>query len=99
MPHDLIQSLVQFGVAGLMGILWVWERQYSRLRERQLTQTHDKLAAERQHLKVLAAMVQQNTRALERFEHTQSRLLAVLEADARLRRTRDTPPCPNEHAR
>lgn len=79
MPDTLIEQLVQFGVAGLMGVLWVWERLHSRKRERQLSEAHARLLDEREHLDVLVRLVRQNTQALERFEQTQRRLATLLE--------------------
>lgn len=74
-----IQAVTQFGVAGLMGTLWVWERSMNRKRETQLTATHDRLVSERQHLHELTRIVHRNTRAIERFEQTQNQLRELLE--------------------
>lgn len=76
---DLIQPLTQFGAAGLMGALWLWERLLSRRRERQLTETHAHILAQQQHLKVLIRLVRRNTLALERFSESQQRLNDLLE--------------------
>ena len=82
MPNeiDLITSLTQFGVAGLMGVLWVWERTLSRKRDQQLNETHERLMQERDALRVLIRLVRRNTEAIERFERTQERLTRALEA-------------------
>lgn len=79
MPNDIIQAVAQFGVAGLMGVLWLWERTYSRRRERQLEEAHQHLTAERQELQVLIDLVKQNTSAIERFDRTQTQLAELLE--------------------
>ncbi len=79
MPTDLLASLTQFGVAGLMGALWIWERAYSRRREQQLTQTHNRLMSNQEQLEVLIKLVRQNTAALERFDRTQLQLTQTLE--------------------
>jgi hypothetical protein len=79
MPTEIIQQLTQFGVAGLMGVLWVWERLLSRQRERQLTEVHERILAERQELHELVELVRRNTAAIERFEQTQTRLQELLE--------------------
>lgn len=76
---ESIQNMTQFGVAGLMGALWLWERLYSRRRENELTQAHQKLIAQQQELQVLVAMVGRNTAAIERFEQTQKRIADLLE--------------------
>jgi uncharacterized membrane protein YccC len=79
MIHESIQAMAQFGVAGLMGVLWVWERSMSRRRERQLNAVHDKLISERQQLRELMRLAHRNTRAIERFEQTQTQLRHLLE--------------------
>ncbi|MEX0775199.1 MAG: hypothetical protein WD042_05735 [Phycisphaeraceae bacterium] len=76
---DHFDQLTQFGVAGLMGALWVWERLYSRRRERQLSEAHERLTSDREHLAVLVALVQKNTAAIERFDRTQTQLTRLLE--------------------
>lgn len=75
----LIESATQFGVAGLMGALWVWERLYSRRREHELSQAHRLLIRREQELKVLVEIAQHNTAAIERFEKTQARLAESIE--------------------
>ena len=75
MSTDFITSLTQFGVAGLMGVLWVWERTLSRKRDQQLDATHNTMMRERDALRVLIRLVRRNTQAIERFERTQERLL------------------------
>lgn len=76
---EIIEPLTQFGVAGLMGTLWIWERLLSRKRERQLTQTHDRMMRHRESSRVLVQLVQRNTQAIERFDHTQHELGRFLE--------------------
>lgn len=79
MSPEIVEQFTQFGVAGLMGILWVWERLMSRKRERQLTEAHDRLTAEREQLTALLELIRHNTKALERFEQTQSRLVDIID--------------------
>lgn len=79
MSIDVIQPLTQFGVAGLMGMLWVWERLMSRKRETQLNESHVRLRAQHHELGVLVKLVRQNTRAIARFERTQLQLKELLE--------------------
>ncbi|MFN3167523.1 MAG: hypothetical protein ACE37H_10715 [Phycisphaeraceae bacterium] len=76
---ESIEPFTQFGVAGLMGALWLWERVYSRKREQQLTQAHEHLAAQQTELHELIRLVQRNTAAIERFDKTQSRIADLLE--------------------
>lgn len=77
--QDIIQALSQFGAAGLMGALWVWERSMSRKREAQITAAHEQLVGERQQLRELMRLVHRNTRAIERFDQTQAQLRDLLE--------------------
>jgi len=79
MPTEMIEPLTQFGVAGLMGVLWLWERLHSRRRERQLSESHERLMGERRELHELVELVRRNTRAIEHFEATQAQLHDLLE--------------------
>jgi len=76
---ESLHEFTQFGVAGLMGALWLWERLYSRRRENELTQAHQKLIAQQQELQTFIDMVRRNTAAIERFEQTQQRIADLLE--------------------
>lgn len=76
---ESIDSITKFGVAGLMGALWMWERLYSRRREQELTQAHQQLLAQQQELSALIGLVQRNTAAIERFEQTQARFAELLD--------------------
>ena len=75
----MIEPLVQFGVAGLIAWLWMWERHHSRRRERQLTEAHHRLMRCDVHLRTVVKIVRKNTRALVEFERTQRQLQQVLE--------------------
>ncbi len=79
MPVEFVQPLTQFGVAGLMGLLWVWERLMSRKRETQLNEAHQRMIQEHHELSVLVKLVRQNTRAMVRFDQTQQQLKELLE--------------------
>ncbi len=79
MPVEFLQPLTQFGVAGLMGLLWVWERLMSRRREAQLNEAHHRLMNQHHELSVLVKLVRQNTRAMVRFDQTQLQLKDLLE--------------------
>lgn len=76
---ESLQHLVNFGAAGLMGLLWTWERAMSRQRERQLTEAHDRIKEDRARVAVLTNLIERNTRAVIRFEETQSALCRLLE--------------------
>lgn len=75
----MLETLVQFGVAGLMGVLWVWERAHSRHRERQLTEAHNRIVHQDEALLALVKLARQNTRALVGFERTQRRVCDLLQ--------------------
>ncbi len=79
MPPEMIEPFTQFGVAGLMGALWVWERLLSRRRERQLTESHEQLTQQRESLRLLMRLVHRNTQTIDRFEQTQQNLKQFLE--------------------
>jgi hypothetical protein len=79
MQVEFLQPLTQFGVAGLMGLLWVWERLMSRRRETQLNEAHHRLMSQQHELGVLVKLVRQNTRAMVRFDQTQLQLKKLLE--------------------
>lgn len=79
MNTEMIQPLTQFGVAGLMGLLWVWERLMSRKRETQLNESHQRLLAQNHELAALIKLVRQNTRAIAKFDRTQLQLKGLLE--------------------
>ena len=76
---EALGSFTQFGVAGLMGALWVWERMLSRKRDTQLNAAHEQLMRQHHELRTLITLVRRNTRATERFEQTQKQLRELLE--------------------
>lgn len=76
----MMEALLEFGVAGLMGVLWVWERGHSRRRERQLSQAHDRILRRDEKLGILVRIVRRNTAAMMQFQQTQEHLTKILEA-------------------
>lgn len=68
-----ITDLTQFGAAGLMGLMWLWERRMSRQREQQLDDCHDRIMADRIQLEQLIDLVRQNTAALTRLAESQEK--------------------------
>ena len=79
MPVEIVEPLTQFGVAGLMGLLWVWERKLSRQRESQLEAAHSELMRKRDQQQLLMQIVKHNTQTIERFDQTLSGLRLLLE--------------------
>ena len=77
---EIMDHLLNFGVAGLMGVLWTWERAMSRLRERQLSEAHERLLYQQAEIRVLTDLVERNTRAFERSEQTQAAVRTLLES-------------------
>ncbi len=79
MTEQLFEHALNFGVAGLMGVLWTWERMFSRQRERQLTEAHERMMFERAEVSVLTDLLERNTRAVIRFDETQRGLRRLIE--------------------
>jgi hypothetical protein len=79
MAFELIEPLTQFGAAGLMGGLWIYERLLSRKREAQLNTTHEQVVKQQRELSELVQLVRRNTQALKAFERTQTQVHNTLE--------------------
>ena len=79
MSTDVIQILTEFGAAGLIGVLWLFERSLSRRRERELTEAHTRVLRDGEQIQILIRLLRQNTHAIERFDATQTRLAATLD--------------------
>lgn len=77
--NEIIEPLTQFGSAGLMGMLWVWERMMSRRLEKQIEESHARIMSQRDEIREIVDLVRQNTAALERFTQSQQRLCDLLE--------------------
>jgi hypothetical protein len=73
-----VVNYAQFGVAGLMGALWWWERRYSRQREDQLTEAHRVVMETREHLDALLNVLQGNTKVIAEFTAVQQEILGVM---------------------
>jgi hypothetical protein len=71
--------LTQFGMAGLIGWLWLSERRAGAARERQLAEMHERLMQDRRGLEVAVESLRENTRVLAGVEAGQRALLAALE--------------------
>lgn len=68
MDVEALASLTQFGVAGLIGWMWLVERRAAGVRDRQVQEAHDRLMTDRTRLEVLLAALRDNTRALTALE-------------------------------
>jgi len=73
-----VTDLANFGAAGLMGAMWLWERRLSRTRERQLSEAHARILRDEQRLELLTQVVEQNTSAVARFSETQRQVIETL---------------------
>lgn len=80
-----LTPLVQFGVAGLMAWMWTTERRASQERERQLTQSHERLMEQRVQLDALLKAVTDGTRAVAALEASQRSIVAALRMSGLLR--------------
>jgi nitrate reductase gamma subunit len=75
---DVIPMLTQFGVAGLIGWMWLAERRSAGQRERELSQAHDRVMAQRLELESLVQVVRDNTRAMSALEAAQRELVGTV---------------------
>lgn len=76
MPPDLLSTLTQFGVAGLIAAMWLVERRAASAREKQLLDAHERIVESRAHLDALLTVVKDNTRAITALEGAVARLAA-----------------------
>jgi len=72
-------QLANLGVAGLMGLMWFWERHNSSTREQQLDEAHARIMADRVQLDQLIEVVRSNSDAMSRLTVTQEQLLRSIE--------------------
>lgn len=78
MEAEVAAAVSQFGVAGLIGWMWMTERRASATREKQIGELHDRILRERTELDVLVTALKENTRALSALEAGQRGLVALL---------------------
>jgi hypothetical protein len=77
---DTLLNFSQLGIAGLMGALWWYERKYSRQREDELTQAHQVVMQQHEHLQALLDALEQNTRVIASFTAVQQNLKEMIQA-------------------
>lgn len=77
-PPDVLTEAARFGVAGLMGAMWLWERRTSQKRESQIDEAHARILGDRVQLDQLMAVIRQNAEAITRLSATQDQLLRQL---------------------
>ena len=73
-----IDGLANLGVAGLMGVMWLWERRTSQQRESQIDEAHARIMGDRVQLEQLMAVVKQNAEAVTRLSAVQEQLVREL---------------------
>lgn len=99
---DLITTLTQFGVAGLIAWMWLSERRAAAERERQLAEAHQRILEQRTQLQALIDVVRDNTRAITALETGQRAGVALIERllahRARPSAEDDTAPAPVRRA-
>ena len=79
MEVEALASLTQFGVAGLIGWMWIVERRAAAVRDRQVQEAHDRMLSDKTRLEVLVQALRDNTRALTALEVGQRGFIALLE--------------------
>ena len=79
MEVEALASLTQFGVAGLIGWMWIVERRAAAVRDRQVQEAHDRMLSDKTRLEVLVQALRENTRALTALEVGQRGFIALLE--------------------
>jgi hypothetical protein len=70
----------QFGVAGLIGWMWLTERRAAADRDRQLSEAQTLLAQSQKGVDVLLRALDENTRAIGALEASQRALMDLVRA-------------------
>ena len=78
MNDMLLQTVTEFGAAGLIGVMWLLERASATKRERQLDEAHRRVLAHRRELKLWMSLVERNTRAFSALEAAHRELARAL---------------------
>jgi hypothetical protein len=74
-PPEAVSQLTSFGLAGLMGAMWLWERRTSQKRETQIDEAHARILGDRVQLDQLISVVRQNAEAITRLSTVQEQFL------------------------
>lgn len=72
---NAMDQLPSFGVAGIMGAMWLWERRTSQKREQQIDEAHARIMTDRVQLDQLIAVVRQNSQTMSQLATTQQQLI------------------------
>ena len=73
-----LDSVTSLGAAGLMGAMWLWERQTSQKRETQIDEAHARILGDRVQIDQLMLVVRQNAEAITRLCATQDQFMRQL---------------------
>ena len=74
----MIPDIASLGAAGLMGMMWLWERRQSYARDRQIREAHERILRDEQRLAKLTQVVEQSTAALTRMNESQRMMADAL---------------------
>lgn len=75
---ELLGSVAQFGVAGVIAVMWLVERKSALVREKELSEAHGRVMSQKVELDALIEVVRENTRAVASLEGGQRELTALL---------------------
>ena len=75
---NMVPDLASFGAAGLMGMMWLWERRQGHTREQQISEAHSRILRDEQRLTKLTQVVEQSTAALTRMTESQRMMTDAL---------------------
>ncbi len=78
MMQQVVSILAQFGPAGLIGVLWVYERRQAGVRERQIEAAHRRIVEREHDVAALLSVVKDNTQAMNTLQQTQRCLIDLL---------------------
>lgn len=62
-----VSDFTSLGAAGVMGAMWLWERQQSRKRDEQLDEAHTRIMADGSTIAELVDVVKGNTQVMTRL--------------------------------
>lgn len=94
MPPELAATLTQFGVAGLIGWMWLTERRTGAERERQITEAHAMIHRVAEDRTALLDALRDCARAMVALECAQRALADLVRAQAPA--PAPTPPRPRD---
>lgn len=83
MEAEVMAWATQFGVAGLIGWMWLAERRASAERERQIGEAHRRILGDREDRAAVLEALRDATRAMAAIEAGQRSLAALVERSIR----------------